>query len=117
MVRQSCNVALKYIDVDVFYLGKSRLFCFRIFCSMDSDLSGGIGRAALVRLLLGLVRFRSPTVCRHFVAANILDEMERAGIPLDNDLVRAIVVDNSAGDEEAERILLAQASQFADVSS
>jgi len=69
--------------------------------------SSGIGRAALIRLLLKLVRFPLPTICRHAAAADILNEMGEAGIPLDKDLVQAIVGDNSAGDAEAERILLA----------
>jgi len=68
--------------------------------------------AALGRILLGVVRFPGATICRHVTAADVINEMGKAGLPLNEDLLRAIVFDNNAGDADAEKSLLGQLTVF-----
>jgi hypothetical protein len=49
-----------------------------------------------------LLQFPFPQVCRHLVAGRLLDQLERHGYPLTNDLARAVV---RAEDENALEIL------------
>lgn len=59
----------------------------------------------LLKMALGLVRFPYPQICRHSVALDVMQVLQDSGMELPEPLVKAIV-DSSAGDEEAERILL-----------
>ena len=71
----------------------------------DERSEEGIVRTALFSYMLTLVRFPFAQKCRHSVALDLLSLLEQCGIDLPDGLAKAIC-QSSAGDEEAERILL-----------
>jgi hypothetical protein len=56
----------------------------------------------LLRQVERLLKFPHPTICRHFVAGNLLDALERSGFPLTQALAGAVV---RAEDDRALRLL------------
>ena len=61
--------------------------------------------AQVLRMVLGLVRFPYAQICRHSVALDLLSAMEKSGSEIPEGLVAAICK-SSAGDAEAEQILM-----------
>jgi hypothetical protein len=61
-----------------------------------------IDPAILVKMIERLLNFPFATICRHSVAADLLDQLGRHGAPVTDDLARAIV---GADDETALRLL------------
>lgn len=61
-----------------------------------------IDPSVLVTMIDRLMRFPFPTICRHSVAADLLDRLELQGAPVSVELARAIV---SADDETVLELL------------
>lgn len=61
-----------------------------------------ITKADIYEAVRELIEFPYAQVCRHYVACNLLDLLERKGFALDTDLVRAVV----RADDEAALALL-----------
>lgn len=56
----------------------------------------------LVKMIERLLKFPFATICRHSVASDLLDQLERHGAVISHDLARAIV---GADDDTALRLL------------
>ena len=67
---------------------------------MSSDVA--VPAALVLRLVDRLLRFPFPTICRHAVAGDLLDALERSGFPLTQELAEAVV---KAQDDRALRLL------------
>lgn len=65
----------------------------------------GISTEQALKMVDGLMRFPYPSICRHYVAANILDLLERNGVEISTELARAVVrCDDETAIEELEKI-------------
>ena len=58
--------------------------------------------AALFENVLKTIQYPNATVCKHYVAANILSLMEKHGVPISKEMAYAVV---NGEDEDAEIIL------------
>jgi hypothetical protein len=56
----------------------------------------------LLTMIERLLKFPFPQICRHSVACDLLDQLERHGAPVSQDLAKAIV---NADDETALTLL------------
>lgn len=74
-------------------------------CDSVGDPLGSVPVAMVLDVVLGLIRFPLPTVCRHLAALDILSALEDAGVQIPKSLVQAISR-SSLGDAAAERILV-----------
>lgn len=70
----------------------------------------------VLEMILALVRFPYPTICRHSVACDLLSLLEEKG-RLDASVVEPLskaLIDGSLGDENAEQILARCFSKLSD---
>jgi hypothetical protein len=72
---------------------------------MTPDDSKQINPSDLYQIMLTFVRFPYAQICRHSAAIELFQLLEAKGVDLPDGLAKALV-DASAGDEDAERILL-----------
>ena len=63
-----------------------------------------VSQKAVYKVMLGLVRLNQPSICRHLAACDLLSMMESEGIQVSGGLAKALV-DSSAGDADAEKII------------
>lgn len=59
---------------------------------------------AILQVVERMLKFPAPVICRHHVAAILLDVLKRHGFPLTNELAKAVV---GADDETALKLLTA----------
>lgn len=58
--------------------------------------------ADIIELVAQLLNFPHPKVCKHYVAANLLSILEKHGVPVSDDLAKAVV----DGDDDKAKLYL-----------
>lgn len=69
----------------------------------ENLLHANINGELITGLILKLIRFPRPIICKHAVALDLLDACGRAGHAIPVELVKAII---DSDDERAEKILI-----------